>query len=141
MISRFLNFKDTALDYSIVDFAAHLNKGADFDTMKAAVKLKNDHYATRCNENGMEFMPFIMNSMGAFDPTALKAIQKISVPWAERNLMADRIAAPGTLKGVAMKELTQQLSVVLVKCQAHSVMKRIGKGEDIEVDEGVLQGG
>ena len=126
--------KDTALDIAVVSpLQALLVKKAAEEAGSAACKRYKDKltkYLHPCEQEGIQFIPVVVETMGGWHPESASVLTKLS-----RQLSAQT--------GVSFEETTrhffQRLSITLVKGNSSLIMRRMPTCTDARVDGDVDQ--
>ena len=83
----------------------------------AGVKRAHLRTEAQCREAGVEFVPVVAESTGAWEPTAAKVL---------RQLARSVGLARGKPVATTLPELLQRLSVTIRRAQARALLRRVG---------------
>jgi len=122
-LPAWLNGSPAALDFAITapQRQAIVEQAAQFALASAKdyAVTKRRHMDTerQCAENGVEFIPMVAESTGAWEPGALKVLRQLARASALHT---------GKDKGVVLAELLQRLSVTIRRAKARALLRRVG---------------
>ena len=129
LIPNWFSGRDAALDISVVSpLQKQLVKKASEETGSAAVKRHNDKlakYYQRCNEEGIEFLPVVVETLGGWHPEAIFVIKKLAGQLASQT---------GQRTEETTRHLFQRLSVLLARGNATLIIHRDVNFADPSID-------
>ena len=87
-IPNFRYGRDMCIDVSIVSPFLHIEQASVTPGFNANFKAsqKNSKYRNICQENGLDFVPFVMESIGGFHPDSIQVINRLARKINSKNI-------------------------------------------------------
>jgi hypothetical protein len=108
-IQSWIRDKDLAIDVAVVD-------GAVNDNIKKTEKTKNERYLVDCANNGLGFIPFVMDSFGRMGEAAEEVLNKLAHGYAENFLQP---------VGKSKERLRKVIVQTMIRAQSAQIIRRI----------------